>query len=163
MLLFPASRSEIWSRALHGRGSTRVGGVAAVGISCAACRSRRDTDHVLAVYKANGRWGAVAKSDYSGLRSREPVYKNIRELAMSYFEHYFNLAGEKTLRAFSRPVNLSRFDRTGWMTVDRHVWEIPTYLCEIPHTQILTPPMIRSLARMDQRLYNAGRLGGAKP
>ena len=70
----------------------------------------RDTDHVLAVYRVNGHWGAVAKSDYSGLRSREPVYRNIRELAMSYFEHYFNPAGEKTLRAYSRPVNLRQFD-----------------------------------------------------
>ena len=71
----------------------------------------RDSDHVLAVYRANGYWGAVAKSDYSGLRSREPVYRNIRELVMSYFEHYFNPAGEKTLRAYSRPVNLRQFDR----------------------------------------------------
>src|SRR5262245_7306559 len=64
----------------------------------------RDSDHVLAVYQEHGRWGAVAKSDYAGLRSREPVYASIRELAMSYFEHYYNPAGEKTLRAFSRPV-----------------------------------------------------------
>src|SRR5215469_7767547 len=76
----------------------------------------RDTDHVLAVYREGGFWGAVAKSDYSGLRSREPVYRTIRELAMSYFEHYFNPRGEKTLRSFSRPVNLRRFDRVGWMT-----------------------------------------------
>ena len=71
----------------------------------------RDTDDVLAVYRVDGRWGAVAKSDYSGLRSREPVYSTIRELAMSYFEHFFNPAGEKTLRAYSRPVSLARFDR----------------------------------------------------
>src|SRR6202163_5163898 len=76
----------------------------------------RDSDHVLAVYRVNGRWGAVAKSDYAGLRSREPVYATIRELAMSYFEHYYNPAGEKTLPAYSRPVNLTSFDRTiKWM------------------------------------------------
>jgi hypothetical protein len=121
----------------------------------------RDSDHVLAVYRSNGRWGAVAKSDYSGLRSREPVYQTIRELVMSYFEHYYNAAGEKTLRAYSRPVSLRRFDRMGWMTTDQEVWEIPNYLCDIAHTRILTPKIERSLARMDQRLYNAGRLGGA--
>jgi hypothetical protein len=120
----------------------------------------RDSDHVLAVYRANGHWGALAKSDYSGLRSREPVYRTIRELAMSYFEHYFNPAGEKTLRTYSRPVNLARFDRTEWMTAERDVWEIPNYLCEIPHTRILTPRMERGLAKMDRRLYQAGRLGG---
>jgi len=121
----------------------------------------RDSDHVLAVYRVNGHWGAVAKSDYAGLRSREPVYATIRELAMSYFEHYYNLAGEKTLRAYSRPVNLSRFDRSiQWMTTLDEVWDIPGHLCEIPHTRILTPPMERRLAPMDPRLYQAGRVGG---
>ncbi len=121
----------------------------------------RDSDHVLAVYRLDGHWGAVAQSDYSGLRSREPVYATIRELVMSYFEHYFNPAGEKTLRAYSRPVNLSRFDRRlEWMTTFDEVWAIPEYLCEIPHTSILTKAVERRLARMDRRLYEAGRVGG---
>ena len=121
----------------------------------------RDSDHVLAVYKMNGCWGALAKSDYTGLRSREPVYRNIRELAMSYFEHYYNAAGEKTLRAFSRPVNLSRFDRSlHWMTTGDALWSIPEHLCEIPHTKILPAKLDRPLAKMDLRLYNAGRVGG---
>ena len=123
----------------------------------------RDSDHVLAVYRSNQHWGAVAKSDYAGLRSREPVYRTLRELVMSYFEHYFNPAGEKTLRAYSRPVNLARFDRMGWMTAERDVWEIPNHLCEIPHTAILTGGMERRLARMDRRLYQAGRTGGVAP
>ena len=122
----------------------------------------RDSDHVLAVYRIEGRWGALAKSDYSGLRSREPVYLSIRELVMSYFEHYYNPAGEKTLRSFSRPVSLTRFDRKGWMTAEHDVWEIPTHLCEIPHTEILTGTMVKRLSRMDRRLYDAGRLGGAR-
>jgi hypothetical protein len=119
----------------------------------------RDTDHVLAVYRSGERWGAVAKSDYSGLRSREPVYRTIRELVMSYFEHYFNKAGEKTLRTYSRPVNLRRFDRIGWATREDNVWEVPNHLCDIPHTPIV--PAGTKLARMDRRLYAAGRLGGA--
>jgi hypothetical protein len=102
----------------------------------------------------------VAKSDYSGLRSREPVYRNIRELAMSYFEHYFNPAGEKTLRAYSRPVNLKQFDTYSWMTSDEDVWVVPNYLCDLKHTRILTPAMMRNIAPMDERLYAAGRLGG---
>ncbi|HUA84629.1 MAG TPA: hypothetical protein VMB85_12265 [Bryobacteraceae bacterium] len=121
----------------------------------------RDTDHVLAVYRVGGFWGAVAKSDYSGLRSREPVYRTIRELAMSYFEHYFNPRGEKTLRTFSRPVNLRRFDRANWMAREDSVWEIPNHLCEIPHTRILRRGMERRIAPMDARLYAAGGLGGA--
>jgi hypothetical protein len=122
----------------------------------------RDSDHVLAVYRSNQHWGAVAKSDYAGLRSREPVYRTIRELVMSYFEHYYNPAGQKTLRAYSRPVNLARFDRMGWMTAERDVWEIPNHLCEIPHTALLTAGMERRLARMDRRLYRAGRTGAAR-
>jgi hypothetical protein len=121
----------------------------------------RDSDHVLAVYRVGGFWGAVAKSDYSGLRSREPVYRTIRELVMSYFEHYFNPEGEKTLRTYSRPVNLRRFDSIDWMTTTDEVWEIPNHLCDVPHTRILTPAMQRRLAPMDRRLYRAGRYGGA--
>jgi hypothetical protein len=119
----------------------------------------RDSDHVLAVYRIHGLWGAIAKSDYSGLRSREPVYRTLRELAMSYFEHYYNLAGEKTLRAYSRTVNLARFDSMNWMTAEREVWEIPSHLCEIPHTRLLPVGRERTVARMDRRLFEAGRLG----
>src|SRR6202451_1076467 len=112
----------------------------------------RDSDHVLAVYRVHGLWGAVAKSDYSGLRSREPVYRTLREMVMSYFEHFFNPAGEKTLRTFSRPVNLRRFDRMGWETREGDVWEIPNYLCGIPHTRLIDRTMERRLSKMDDRL-----------
>src|SRR5689334_7291863 len=81
-----------------------------------------DTDHVVAIYKSHGHWGAIAKSNYAGCRYREPVYRSLRELAMSYFEGYFNLRRERSLRTFSRPVNLSRFDRQQWMTTDQPVW-----------------------------------------
>jgi hypothetical protein len=120
----------------------------------------RDSDHVLAVYRVNGYWGAVAKSDYAGLRSREPVYRNIRELVMSYFEHYYNPEGEKTLRAYSRPINLRQFDPYGWMTSDEDVWVVPNYLCEIKHTPLVTRAMLKKIAPMDERLFAAGRLGG---
>ena len=121
----------------------------------------RDDDHVIALFRQGGRWGAVAKSNYSGLRFREPVYRTLRELTMSYFEHYFNLAGEKTLRAYSRPVDLTRFDRIQWMTAEFDLWPIPEYLCEISHKCLLTSGMERALSRMDRRLFEAGRLGSA--
>ena len=121
-----------------------------------------DDDHVLAVFRQRGGWGAVAKSNYSGLRYREPVYRTLRELAISYFEHYYNLRGEKTLRTYSRPVNLRRFDRMGWMTAEADVWAIPEYLLKIRHFRLLTPGMARRLSRMDDRLFAAGRLGAAE-
>lgn len=123
--------------------------------------SVRDTDHVLAIFRAHGCWGAVGKSNFSGLRFREPIYRSLRELAMSYFEQYYNLRGEKTLRGFSRPVNLARFDSVGWMTAEEDVWAIPRHLCEIAHTPVLSEPQIRGLSRMDRRLFDAGRLGAA--
>lgn len=70
-----------------------------------------DDDHVIAIYRSKGCWGSVAKSNYSGLRFREPVYRTLRELVMSYFEDSFNMARQKTLRTYTRPVNLVRFDR----------------------------------------------------
>ncbi len=121
--------------------------------------SVRDDDHVLAVFQQRGHWGAIAKSNYAGLRFRDPVYRTLRELAMSYFEHYYNLAGEKTLRTYSRPVNLRRFDRRCWMIAEEDVWFIPEYLLTISHTRLLTPAMERRLSRMDDRLFAAGRVG----
>ena len=121
----------------------------------------QDTDHVLAIYRVRGFWGAVGKSNFSGLRFREPIYRDLRELAVSYFEHFYNLRGEKTLRAYSDPVNLRRFDRIGWMTAEQDVWAIPEYLCEIPHKPLLTAAQIAGLAHMDRRLFAAGRLGAA--
>jgi hypothetical protein len=96
------------------------------------------------------------------LRYREPVYRTLRELAMSYFEHYYNLRGEKTLRTYSRPLNLERFDRIGWMTAEADVWAIPERLLVIRHFRLLTPGMARRLSRMDDRLFAAGRLGAAE-
>jgi hypothetical protein len=124
--------------------------------------SVRDDDHVLAIFKVRGCWGAIGKSNYSGLRFREPVYRNLRELAMSYFEQYYNPRGEKTLRGYSAPVNLKRFDGIDWMTAEADAWAIPERLCEIPHRKLLTEAQIRGLSRMDPRLYEAGMLGAVK-
>src|SRR5271166_3486301 len=77
--------------------------------------AEHDTDHVLAVYRVKGHWGAIAKSNYTSCRFREPVYRSLRELALSYFDTYFNMRRERTLRRFSRPVNLARFDDQQWM------------------------------------------------
>jgi hypothetical protein len=122
----------------------------------------RDDDHVLAIFRQRGHWGALAKSNYAGLRFREPVYRTLRELVMSYFEHYYNLAGEKTLRRYSRPVNLTRFDRIHWMTSEEDVWDIPYYLVDISHRRILPPGLERRLSRVDDRLFRAGLVGSVK-
>lgn len=121
----------------------------------------QDTDHVLAVYRVRGHWGAIAKSNFAGLRYREPVYRSVRELVMSYFEGYINLRGDRTLRAYSAPVNLARFDRAhpGWMTADEDLWWIPEHLVGVRHTPLLTPARIRRLHRVDRRSLDAGLVG----
>jgi len=121
----------------------------------------QDTDHVIAVFRLRGSWGAIAKSNFSGLRYREPVYRSVRELVMSYFEGYINLRGERTLRAYSRPVNLAAFDRRrpGWMVSESDLWWIPEYLLEIPHVRLLTPAMEDALTRVDRRSLEASLVG----
>jgi hypothetical protein len=123
----------------------------------------RDDDHLLAVFKEHNHWGAIAKSNYAGLRFREPVYRTIRELVMSYYEHYYNPKGEKTLRAYStRPVNLRRFDRLGWMTLEEDLWALCEHLCTVPHARVMSLPMERKRRMMDRRLYEAGMTGMVK-
>ena len=115
----------------------------------------RDTDHVLAIFKARGHWGAIAKSNFAGCRYREPVYRTLRELALSYFNIYFNLRFERTLRRYSRPVDLTRFDCLDWMTTEKPIWFIAEYLCEIPHVSLLKPFMEKNLTRVDPRTARA--------
>jgi hypothetical protein len=121
----------------------------------------QDTDHVLAVWRERGGWGAIAKSNFSGLRFRAPVYRSLRELVMSYFEGYVNLRGERTLRAYSRPLSLARFDRThpGWETTDADLWFVAEHLAIVPHARLLTRPMEQRLGRVDRRSLEAGLVG----
>ncbi|MBF0105128.1 MAG: hypothetical protein HQM16_07355 [Deltaproteobacteria bacterium] len=123
----------------------------------------RDTDHVLAVYQIKGCWGAIGKSNYTGCRWREPVYRSLRELIMSYFHVYFNVSRlKRTLRTFSRPVNLSRFDHLNWTTTRKPVWFIAEYLLTIPHTKLLTPAQVKQLTKVDDRTYRAECLDRAE-
>jgi hypothetical protein len=121
--------------------------------------AEHDTDHVVAIFKERALWGAVAKSNYNGLAYREPIHRTLRELTMSYFYAYFNLRRERTLRTFSRPVNLARFDNLDWMTTEKEVWFIPEYLLTISHTPLLRPSMAKRLTRLDKRSFDAGLVG----
>jgi hypothetical protein len=121
--------------------------------------AQQDTDHVVAIFKVHGHWGAVAKSNFTGCRYREPVYRNLRELAMSYFNIYFNLRWERTLRRYSRPVNLARFDHLNWMTTEKPIWFIAEHLCQIPHIRLMTPAMEKNLTRLDPRTVAAEMVG----
>lgn len=123
-------------------------------------RAHRDDDHVITVFQRRGRWGAIAKSNVVGLRFREPVYASLRELVMSYFEPYYNLDGERALRSYSDPLDLSTLDHLDW---ERDDSVIEPHICraldELPHHELMTPEMIAELHPIDARSFEAGLLG----
>lgn len=112
--------------------------------------AENDDDHVVALFKHGKYYGAVAKSNTTMLRYREPVYRSLRELVMSYFDFYFNIKGQKSLRSYSNPVDLSRFDERDWMTTAENLDYIGDYLYEVKHHEILSRKMIGSLSRADE-------------
>ena len=122
----------------------------------------RDDDHVVALYRERGLWGGIAKSNYAGLRFRAPIYRTLRELALSYFEHYYNLRGERTLRAYAGPVNLERLDSRRWMTAEDDVWCVPEMLIQARHYALVPDPVARTLPRLDRRSFEAGLHGRVK-
>ncbi len=118
-----------------------------------------DDDHVLAIYKLNGFYGAVAKSNFVGLRLRDPVYRTLRELVMSYFEVFFNIYGHKTLRAYTLPLNLERYESQGWLWNDAAVDAIEKRLKTLRRFTLLSSEMTALLTPVDARSYQAGLLG----
>lgn len=117
-----------------------------------------DVDHLVALFRKGGRWGGITKTNHAVLRYREPVYRDVRELAMSFFHEYFLHDGRKTLRSFStRPFDLSKW--TGdWMTSEDDQWDLSRAIDTAPHTAILTRAQIAGLRRADDVEIRAGRL-----
>jgi hypothetical protein len=124
--------------------------------------NNRDDEHLVAAYKRDGAWGAVAQSNFVGLRYREPIHKTLRELMISYFEQYYNVAREKTMRSYTRPLNLNRFDGHHWMTDDSALDVIADYLNTVRRYPILTRKMVAGLSMVDERSHRAG-LEGSVP
>ena len=122
-------------------------------------RAVEDDDHVIAVFRRGSHWGAIAKSNFPGLRWREPVYRTIRELAMSYFESYFNLRRKRTLRAYSLPMSLTRFDDDHWMFRADCLERIARALDERRHVSLLTPSQERNLTPVDKRSLQSSLVG----
>ncbi|HVY67979.1 MAG TPA: hypothetical protein VHA30_03755 [Patescibacteria group bacterium] len=117
-----------------------------------------DDDHVVAVFRQFGCWGAVSKTNHAVLRYREPVYKTLRELVMSYFHEYFLDNGKKTLREYSLPFNVRRFDRLRWRTSERDLFEIPEALDAARHFPVASPAQMRNFRKADPIEIAAGKL-----
>lgn len=118
-----------------------------------------DDHHMLAIFRRGRCWGAIGKSNFAGLRFREPVHRSLRELVMSYFEFYYNLRREKTLRSYTRPLDLTAFDAWAWMTSDDHLDRIARQLDARRRIPLLFPGQIAGLTRLDTRSYAAGMVG----
>ena len=116
-----------------------------------------DDDHMLAIYKRHNRFGAVAKSNYAGLRSREPVFSSLRELVMSYFKDFYNLNGLYSLRGYTFPIELKPYDRYDWMISDEGAQHIVRRLDSVRKIKVLTSEMIAELAPVDPISFQAGR------
>jgi len=125
-------------------------------------KAERDDDHLLAIYRIDGCWGALAKSNYVGLRFREPIYRGLRELAISYFASYFNPDAEKTLRAYSAILRLDRFERWIWRFEDGAMDQMERALNEGRHFPLVTSEQISRLNPVDPRTYK-GEMTGTDP
>ena len=121
--------------------------------------AENDDDHIIAVFREGKCWGAVAKSNTTVLRFREPVYRTLRELAMSYFDLYYNLNGQKSLRSYSRTIDLSRFDSHEWETTGEDLEFIGDYTYTVKHYPLLNKKQIMSLNNVPKYLYDAGFAG----
>jgi hypothetical protein len=121
-------------------------------------RAERDYDHVVALYRRNGRWGALSKTNGIFLRSRDPVYRSLRELAMSYFHEYTNRADQKTLREYSIPYDLRRLDTSVWVSGRKNCWVVAEALDALRHFKLLGRRQLAAVTRRDPFERQAGRL-----
>lgn len=118
-------------------------------------RAVNDDDHVIALFREEGCWGAVAKSNTTLLRMRQPVYRTVRELALSYFPFYFNTDGAMSMRSYSVPLDLRRFDDHLWRTTDADLELIGGALDRLRHTPVVDEGTARRLARAPTYLMDA--------
>jgi hypothetical protein len=121
-----------------------------------------DADHVIALYRSHGCWGAISKSNHVFLRWRDPVYRSLRELAMSYFHEYVN-EEKKTLRSYSVSIDLRRFDPETWLTHDDNCWDVAYAIDQARHYKLLTPRQTRALKPRDSFELKAGQLVEYRP
>jgi hypothetical protein len=121
-----------------------------------------DDDHVIAVFREDGYWGAVAKSNFTSLRFREPVYRSLRELIMSYFDFFFNINGEKSLRSYSLPFDLTSYNKRNWATTDEDLEYIGDKVESLYHFPVVSENMIKKLSIASDSMLRAGLLG-SKP
>ena len=123
----------------------------------------RDYDHVVAVFRRAGHWGAISKTNPSVLRYRDPVYRTLRELAMSYFHEYANKRHQKTLRSWAGPFDLRRMDPKLWVTNEKSCWEVGYRLDALRHWPLITTRQAKLLRLRDSVEREAANVRQHKP
>lgn len=119
---------------------------------------RGDFDHVIALYRRGGRWGAVSKTNHASLRFRDPAYRTPRELVLSYFHEWFvNKTGEKILERYSKPLDMRRFGAS-WLTSEKDLWEVADALDALPHYELIPKGNWKYVRKADAMELKAGRL-----
>jgi hypothetical protein len=126
-------------------------------------RAERDYDHVVALFRRGGAWGAISKTNPPVLRWRDPVYRSLRELAMSYLHEYANERAQKTLRSYSRPFDLRALDPKVWVTNGKNCWEVGEAVDDIRHYRLVTKRQARMLRLRDTLERKAGALLEHRP
>jgi hypothetical protein len=121
-------------------------------------RAERDYDHVVALFRRNGCWGAISKTNGVFLRWRDPVYRTLRELALSYFHEYCNRRDHKTLREYSVPYDLRRADPAVWSSGAKHAWEVAETLDDLRHFRLVSRRQLKEVTRRDPFEREAGLL-----
>jgi hypothetical protein len=121
-------------------------------------RAVKDFDHVVALFRYHGRWGAISKTNGIGLRWRDPVYRTLRELAMSYFHEYANKRNHKTLREYSLPFDLRRVDTGIWVSGTEHAWSVCEALDTLRHFKLVNGHHLGAVTRRDPFEQRIGTL-----
>jgi hypothetical protein len=119
--------------------------------------ARNDVDHLVVLFRKDGHWGGITKTNHAVLRYREPVYRDLRELAMSFFHEYFLHDGRKTLRSYSKPFDLRKWNRE-WITAERDLWDLQNDIDDSPHVPLITRKQIAGLRRADEIERTAGKI-----
>ena len=117
-----------------------------------------DYPHAIAVFRRGRCWGAISKTNGAPLRFRDPVYRSLRELAMSYFHEYFDKRGRKTLRSYSGAFDMRRIDPSHWVTNGKQCWDVHDRLAELRHYPLVTAKQTRLLSRRDPFERQVGKL-----
>ncbi len=120
--------------------------------------TKNDDDHVVALFKVRGRWGALSKTNHGVLRYRDPIYSSVRELVMSYFHEYFLDSGKKTLRSYSAPFDLRKIKDRSWLVSAEPLWHINNALEDSRHYKILSDSQIANLRKASDIEIAAGKL-----